>query len=149
MTAMVEIHIPLRTSNPTRGGQGRHWAITAGKRKRERLKAWAYLRPHKAPSLPCVVTLVRMSPVTMDSDGLRPALKSVRDETAIWLGLPLNKRGHAEDNDPRVHWAYQQGHALKGADRHAVIVIVESVPQTIVDAKNGAEKYRLDPPRVP
>lgn len=137
---MIEIRIPIRTSNPCNGGQGRHWAVTAKKRRTERHAAWVCLRQQTAPALPCIVTLVRIAPRALDLDNLRPALKSVRDEVAVWLGLPLNARGHAEDADPRVHWAYQQGKGSTG--EYAVLVRAETVTQAEVDQANSAEEYR-------
>ena len=133
----VEVHLPLRTSNPNNGAHG-HWSIQAKKRAGERMTTSLVLRSVRPPVLPCVVTLVRISPRRMDSDGVRAATKSIRDEVAIWLGLPRNKKGHAEDNDPRVAWVYQQGHG-KG---HEVIVIADSVTQEAVDELRSREEYR-------
>lgn len=133
----VEVHIPLRTSNPNNGAHG-HWSAQAKKRKAERLATSLLLNRVKAPPLPCVVSLVRISPRRMDPDGCAAALKSVRDEVALWLGLPTNKRGHAEDNDPRVAWLVQQGHG-KG---HEVIVIADGVAQEAVDELRAREEYR-------
>jgi hypothetical protein len=132
----VEVVLPLRTTNPNNGSHG-HWAVQAKKRARERMGAAMVLRTIHAPPMPCVVELARISPRRLDSDGLRAALKSVRDEVAIWIGLPVNVRGHAEDSDPRVFWKYTQG---KG--NHAVVIRARSTSQGEVDALRAAEEYR-------
>ena len=134
----MDITIPIRTSNPLNGAQGRHWAV-ARKRKAERLAVALFLNRHTPPPLPVVVTLVRIAPRRLDDDGLRAALKSCRDQVAIWLGLPCNVKGHAEDSDPRVCFKYSQG---KGKPReYAVVVRSEHVPQAIVDAARGEEEW--------
>lgn len=55
------------------------------------------------PSLPLVVTLVRIAPRELDDDNLRGAFKAMRDAVAEWLGV--------DDADPRVEWAYGQKRA--------------------------------------
>lgn len=47
------------------------------------------------------VTLTRLSPGTLDEDGIDDALKNVRDGVADWLGLK-------NDRDNRLTWAYAQ-----------------------------------------
>lgn len=61
------------------------------------------------------VLLRRVSPRPLDDDNLRGALKAVRDELAVWLGLP-------DDRDPRVSWLYDQRRG--GVKEHAVEVVV-------------------------
>lgn len=110
--------IPIRTRNRANNSQGvsRHAVL---KQAQERRAARAVVRlclaPRSAPTLPCVVVLHRVGTTTrLDTDGLAQALKAVRDEVAAWLGLPTNKRGQADDADPRVTWLYSQETAGKG-----------------------------------
>lgn len=108
MTAMgfrrygVEVVLPIKTINPLNGSHG-HWRVTSARRKRERGLA-AMLVP--AHSLPCVVTLTRLSSGTLDDDNVRAALKSVRDGIADKLGVA--------DNDPRIQWRYAQEKTKRG-----------------------------------
>lgn len=79
--------------------------------------------------LPCTVTLVRIAPRALDGDNHLPSLKAVRDEVAVWLGLPVKKlaRGQsipvADDRDPRVTWRYDQERG--GIREYAVRITVE------------------------
>ena len=74
---------------------------------------------------------------------LPAALKSVRDELAVLLGLPPRKvrgrRAHAEDRDPRVRWRYAQE---RGRPREYA-VRVEVVPASdalgVVEAWEAAD----------
>lgn len=138
---MVTVTVPIRTTNPNNGAHG-HWAIQARKRAKEKLAVGLYLSQHKPPRLPVIVTLIRISPGRMDSDGLRAALKSTRDKVAVWLGLPLNTRGHAEDNNRQVHWVYMQGRGVKG--EHAVRIEVNHVEQAEVDRLRSLEEWAPD-----
>lgn len=132
---MIEVRLPIHTRSQQHG-KSCHWAIQARERKQQRAIVALILSREKAPSLPCVVTLIRLSPGRLDDDNCRTALKGSRDQVAVWLGLPQNKRGQADDRDPRVAWQYQQG---KGD--HAVIVRVEEKEQADVDAMRAREEY--------
>lgn len=136
---IVTVEIPLRVTNASNGSHG-HWAMRAKKRAADRRSVALFTRSVTPPPLPCVVTLVRLAPRPLDSDGLRTAMKSVRDQVAIWLGLQVNAKGHAEDADPRVFWAYMQG---RGKPReYGVLIVAEGAEQHIVDAKRNAETWR-------
>lgn len=80
-----------------------HWAARAQRANLHRRTARALVKPH---SLPCVVTLTRMSPGTLDDDNLRSAAKFCRDGIADALGV--------DDNDPRVEWRYEQEKVSRG-----------------------------------
>jgi hypothetical protein len=134
----TEVHIPLRTHSQAHGKRC-HWAIAAKERRRERAVASMFLCQFTPPKLPCVVTLVRVSPRKLDCDNLRSSLKQCRDEVASWLGLPKTKRGQADDRDARVLWKYCQG---AGRPReYAVIVRAEHASQEDVDAGRSAEEW--------
>lgn len=122
---MISVTIPIRTVSEanTRG----HWAARASRVKRQRTTTALTLRSCATgrTRLPCVVSLVRVAPRALDDDNLRGALKAVRDELAVWLGLPLNRRGQADDSDPRVRWEYAQE---RGSPRqYAVRVEIRAV----------------------
>lgn len=83
---------------------------------------------NERPRLPVAVTLTRLAPRELDSDNLAGALKAVRDEVAVWLGLPVKKsrgsRPVADDRDPRVTWTVSQ---RKGEPKqYAVEIRVEA-----------------------
>ena len=59
------------------------------------------LRAARAPhALPCVVTLTRVAPRTLDGDNLQAGCKAARDGVALWLAT--------DDADPRIRWEYAQ-----------------------------------------
>lgn len=64
------------------------------------------------PTLPCEVTLTRISPRRLDGDNLQGALKYIRDEVADWIGV--------DDADDRVEWSYRQENG-----KHAVRITIE------------------------
>jgi len=61
---------------------------------------WALKATRASYMLPCMVTLTRIAPRTLDSDNNVAGLKSARDGVALWL--------NADDADPRIEWAYRQ-----------------------------------------
>lgn len=133
---MIEVRIPgLRCGNPVNGSHG-HWSVRAKERKNQRTMVDLFLRQIDPPELPCIVTLVRLGKRVIDDDNLPPTLKAVRDEVALWLGLPTNRRGQAEDNDPRVMWRYQQG-----SGEYGVVIRAETTDQETVDAGRKAKEF--------
>lgn len=96
----IIVRVPIRTS---RGLNAReHWAARARRVKAERWAVGMVLNPLPRPQLPCDVALVRLGPVQrfLDDDNLQGALKAVRDEVAVWLGV--------DDASPLVRWHYGQ-----------------------------------------
>lgn len=117
----VEVRIPLRTRNRANASQGttRLAMLHRAKERKDtrEIVGWC-LKGTSPPALPCVVLLQREGTTgRLDTDGLATATKSVRDQVAIWLGLPRNRRGHADDADPRVTWLYAQE---TGRKEHAI-----------------------------
>lgn len=53
------------------------------------------------PRIPCTVTLTRIGPRVMDTDGVSSSCKAVRDEVAAWLGAD-DKPGSG------ITWRYEQ-----------------------------------------
>lgn len=92
---------------PSIGNQSLHWSK---RRKIIRIQclmincAWNKL-PQK-PTVPCTVTLTRISPRPLDDDNLAYAFKGIRDFVADKL-IPRLAKGRA-DGDPRIEWRYRQ-----------------------------------------
>lgn len=104
----MEITLPIVTVSEA--NRRDHWRVKARRVKAQRRAAWE-LCPRVG--LPCLVTLIRVSPRELDDDNLRGALKAIRDGVADRLGV--------DDRDPRVEWAYGQ---RKGSQS----VVVELIP---------------------
>lgn len=84
-----------------------HW--TKKRKRRQLLQFWIrqyWNQANPQISLPCQITLTRISPRKLDSDNLQTALKGARDEIADLL-IPGKKKGQA-DSDKRLSWAYDQ-----------------------------------------
>lgn len=102
----MKIELPISTVSES--NRRDHWATKARRVKAHRNAAWA-LCP--AYPLPCIVTLTRVAPRSLDAhDNLRSALKFAVDGIADRLGI--------KDNDPRVEWRYAQ---VKG--KPAVVIV--------------------------
>lgn len=93
--------LPLKTVGGLNARE--HWRARATRVKHERWTA-AMLVPRHV--LPCVVTMTRLSPGTLDDDNMQGAMKAVRDGIADKLGV--------KDNDKRIHWRYDQRRCKAG-----------------------------------
>lgn len=93
------IEVPIRIeSTPNLRESWQERSRRAGKHKHD---TWFALRAARAPyALPCVVTLTRIAPRTLDGDNLQAGFKSCRDGVALWL--------KADDADERIEWRYAQ-----------------------------------------
>jgi hypothetical protein len=124
----VDAHTP---SQDGKGYFSKGAMFASTKRKREQRQAVllaarragidavrSFLRLGRPPC--CAITLTRISPLALDDDNLRTALKAVRDELAEGvLGMP-------NDRDPRVVWIY--GQAKPATPRtYAVRVLLEAI----------------------
>lgn len=108
----IEFDVPVRTKNLT--NQRTHWAEKY--KANDAQKRWVaakFPRQELRPLL--VVTMTRVSAGTMDDDGLRAALKGIRDGIAIRLGV--------NDGGPLVEWRYRQEKGPK--EQHLVRVSIE------------------------
>jgi hypothetical protein len=78
-----------------------HWSKRHERNTEHQARVRWALGPQGDSLLPCIVTLTRISPRTMDDDGNVAAFKWVRDEVARWLGA---------DDSPRsgIVWCYKQ-----------------------------------------
>lgn len=83
-----------------------HWAAKAKRVKRQRAIVGLMLRTVARPALPCVVTITRRSPGTLDDDNAVSSAKATRDAVATWLGV--------DDRDGRVTWRVEQERAPWG-----------------------------------
>jgi len=104
---VLKLQLPLRTG---RGLNGREHHMARHRRVKTEREAVAWLlRGKRPPAPPVVVTMTRLAPSSgLDSDNLQGALKAVRDELAMWLGL--------DDADPRVTWLCAQRRAPWGVE---------------------------------
>jgi hypothetical protein len=112
VAGVIKFTIPVKTTNPLNGSQGRtRGAVLAKAAQRKKQRNAARLcglagiynqRPEllRLPFRSAALMLTRVSAGTLDTDGLAASLKSIRDGLADCLGVA--------DNDPRVTWSYAQ-----------------------------------------
>jgi hypothetical protein len=105
---LVGFILPFHTVNELNGSH-RHWRTVAKRRKSARLQTASIARAWSAtpPSPPLTVLMTRHSAGTLDDDGLRAALKSVRDGIADWLGVD-------DKHTDRVSYGYAQEPCKRG-----------------------------------
>lgn len=96
-TAAGEVTLPLLIKSEANGRD--HWAAKARRVKSHRQEALAIPKALLCEP-PCVVTLTRIAPRSLDTDNLQSGFKALRDGIADRLGV--------DDKDPRVRWEYQQ-----------------------------------------
>lgn len=126
---MIRIEIPVRTTNPLNGSQGRtRGGMFARSRHRKMLReltrlhmcAWCPLDHWQAlmddGTKPVTVTLTRIAPRPLDDDGWQAAAKSIRDAVAGTLGV--------KDNSTRVVWRYAQSRGRPKT--YSVVITVEA-----------------------
>ena len=101
---MIEWMLPLRLVSE--GNLREHWT-KKHKRHREQLLLVKFAaQTNPKPTLPCSVTITRISPRSLDDDNMAFSCKSLRDYIADAL-LPGLQMGRA-DNDKRISWIYKQ-----------------------------------------
>ena len=86
---MITVILPLHTINQMNGSH-RHWRVVSTRRKRERGTAAMLVRNQlvrTGTKPPATVTITRLSAGELGDDGLRSALKSVRDGVADAFGV--------------------------------------------------------------
>lgn len=123
MTAAVSlapIEVPLRTGSGLNARE--HPMARARRVKAERDCVHWMLVGKPRPELPCVVTLTRIAPSAgLDDDNLVGALKAVRDQVALWLGVDDKHRD-------QVRYRYEQ---VRGA--WAVQIAFQAMEMTTCD----------------
>lgn len=93
----MRVTLPIRTVNALNSRE--HWGKRARRAAQERMLA--RIATPKNISCRCAVTLTRIGPRRMDSDGLAASLKHVRDGVADGLGAK-------NDSDETIEWRYAQ-----------------------------------------
>ena len=97
---LVCVLLPVRIQSETnlRG----HWMKKARRVKKHRSVACTMMKnaSKSPPKPPCVITLTRIAPRTLDDDNLSGGFKAVRDGVADWLRI--------DDGDKRLTWKYDQ-----------------------------------------
>lgn len=94
---IVEVPIRIESTPNLR----EHWTARAKRAGKHRADVHVAMRAAKMPhDLPCVVTLTRIAPRTLDGDNLQAGCKAARDAVALFLC--------ADDADPRIEWKYAQ-----------------------------------------
>lgn len=89
------------------------WQLRARRAKSHReLATWALGINAVRPALPCVITLTRIAPRSLDSDNLASGCKAARDGIADWLRV--------DDGDKRIEWRYVQ---VRGAPKQYALRI--------------------------
>lgn len=91
----------LRTVNPLNNRTG--WKTVWRRSKQQKRSVTFALFGHKLPALPATITLTRMGPGIMDSDGLAASFKATRDSVAAAYGV--------DDGSPLYEWRYCQRRA--------------------------------------
>ena len=106
---IVEVPIRIESTPNLR----EHWAARSRRAGKHKHDTYFALKASRAPhELPCVVTLTRVAPRTLDTDNNVSGLKAVRDGVSLWLGV--------DDADPRVMWRYAQTKA--GTKQYGLLV---------------------------
>jgi hypothetical protein len=94
-----EATLPLRLISEANARE--HWSRRkrrrAAQRGQVRLVAQATM---SRPRLPCVVTLTRVAPRSLDSDNLVSSFKASRDGICDWIGV--------DDRTDQITWEYTQ-----------------------------------------
>lgn len=111
-------NLPIRTVSEANSSE--HWTAKSKRHKQQQFFIRALFKKHgRGITLPCKVTLIRLSPRTLDDDNLCMAFKWIRDEISECL-IPhkkltyITKKGSVAkikgrmDSDHRITWKYQQ-----------------------------------------
>jgi hypothetical protein len=131
---VISFMVPIRTVNESNGGgNSRHrFAIASRRKAHKQAVALAWAESHQpVPSVPCAVRMVRLSAGELDDDGLRSALKSVRDAVAAMLEVDDGPRGP-------ITWAYAQERCRRG--EYAVRVEFRPPPVKYTDVLAYVER---------
>lgn len=93
------IEVPIRIESTPNLRE--HWHQRAKRAREHKTAVWYALKAAKAPhTLPCVVTLTRIAPRTLDTDNNVAGMKAARDGVALWLLV--------DDAHPEIAWRYAQ-----------------------------------------
>ncbi len=96
---MRTVTVPIRIVSVMNGRE--HWSKRARRAKLHRDSTYLALKAARVPLMgPCIVTLTRIAPRTLDGDNLQSGCKAARDGVADWLDL--------DDASPLIVWQYAQ-----------------------------------------
>lgn len=102
---MICFTLPIKTVGGLNARE--HWRKRAARVKVERSTAMLAARSALGGDpRPCIVTLIRLSPGTLDDDNLQGAGKAIRDGIADAIGV--------DDRDPAIEWRYDQERCPRG-----------------------------------
>ena len=105
--AGLQLRIECICSIPSIANNRMHWVKLHTLFKTQRFlvcSEWSRAKPEI--TLPCTVTLTRISMFSLDDDNLSYSMKGIRDAVADKL-LPGLAKGRA-DGDKRIDWRYAQ-----------------------------------------
>lgn len=115
----MKVYIPIKIQSAANTRE--HWRKKHARDKKQSAIVKLFLQNVEF-SLPCVVTLTRISPRKLDLDNLMFGLKAIRDAVSEVL-IPGLAKGRA-DGDERIEWLYLQRH---GAPKeYALEIKIES-----------------------
>lgn len=103
--------LPIQTVNPL--NRRDHWAAKAKRASQERTVTHATLWGKRPPTLPATVTLTRLAPRVMDTDGLAASFKAIRDGVQDAYAV--------DDGSELFRWRYRQEHAKRYAVRIEIV----------------------------
>jgi len=109
--------LPIKTVSEANSSE--HWIKKSKRHKTQQFFIrLLFKKAQENITLPCQVTLTRLSSRSLDDDNLRMAFKWIRDELSDLLTgntkFYINKKGRAQriagrsDSDPRIKWEYAQ-----------------------------------------
>lgn len=129
----ITFDVPIRTSNPLNSGNWGNGFAQDRKRKAEKAAVYRRMPAVELDSV-LVVRMVRRSNGTLDDDGLRAALKSVRDAIAKRLGV--------DDGTQLVRWLYEQE---KGSPMAVTVTISGAIRNGTAATKPAKRNKSLTP----
>lgn len=101
----IEIVLPIKIVSELNLRE--HWTKKHARHKKLHKRIWLAFLPYRGwIELPCCITLMRVSPRSLDEDNLMGAFKTIRDYIADQI-IPGLAMGRA-DGDPRITWIYMQ-----------------------------------------
>lgn len=104
---MVRMLMPRSSWTKPEGNTRQSWRVVWARGEAQKRVVKRALSCHEAPPIPLVVTLVRVSAGTLDTDNLCGSLKRVRDAVATWIGC-------GDSPDDPIEWRYDQRRGPRG-----------------------------------
>jgi len=127
---MIETILPILTKSEANLRE--HWTIKSRRVRLQRADVTLGLKlaaasqiPGQSVPLPCIVTLTRISPRSLDTDNLCGSLKACRDAVAAWLKSDDSVKAP-------ITWLYQQATPKQLGLKDKYAVKIEILPDTSV-----------------